>query len=236
MIQLATPHGARAYNEALLALHIRYGGDTWPLADAVGAASVASLRGVTPGTPSAGGLTFGAAGPFIHGQPARACAFDGAAGFVSVTPSPTSPTGAVTFCAWVSVTDPASATRQNILGFGTGASDRFSLQTISGTLRASYFNGTTYSTSADYSFGMHHVAITKQSGNYAPAIYVDGSIAASGVLAATMATANKLVLMARNDTIPTLFCAGTMLYASLFGATLSAADIRTLYTLGRAGQ
>lgn len=253
MISTARPHGPQAFNEFLTALHVRYGGSTWALADksgASGAGAVADIVGRVPGTPSATGLTFGSTGPAIAGEIARACAFAAASsGSVSLGDNFSfERTQAFTASAWINTS--TTGTIKVILGrTRSDAMNRGWLLDIAAanTLRFTLRNTAVGSVIARVgSTGTvtdgkwHHVAATSDgSGSTAGMfLYIDG-VADSASVTNNLGT-NTIITTAAAH-IGSIegaanFFNGTMLYPMVVPVALTAADIRTLYTLGKAGQ
>ena len=242
---LQHPHGARAYDELLRVQHVRYGGDTWALADkagGTGAGAAASLRGVNAGTVSATGVTFGAAGPTVSGDYARAAAFDGAAGHIYSAYAPITLAGAWTVSAWIKGAGNATGGAALSSSRTDGANTLFYcgnstsklyvlLRNLAGT---ALINGTSNAVVFDGTW--HHIALRGANGSVA--LYVDGvldtanfNFTPSGTFAPTITTigANK------RTSVGTYFT-GSLAYVSVIPAALTASDVKTLYTVGRYGQ
>ena len=247
MIAITRHHGIQVYGEALLSLHTRYGGDSWPLADAVGAASVASLRGATLGIPSSGGLTFGNAGPAINGDSARACAFAAASsGSVNLgNVYSFERTAPFTACAWIKTsttgtikvimgrTRADSTNRGWLLDIAAANTLRFTLRNNAvGSIIARVGSTGTVTDGA-----WHHVAaVSTGSGTTAGmTLYIDGAADSSSVIDTLGSNTIITTASAHLGSIEgsANFFNGSIAYASVIPAALVAADIRTLYNLGR---
>lgn len=236
------------YESLLRQYIVRYGGGAvWPLDDAVGATSIRELSGLYPGTKSASGVTLGATGPVICGQDARAAAFDGAAGYITSSYAPLTMAGAWTVALWINATANSSTYR---CAFGCARTDETNtlfmlastgvspykkaivfLRTSSG---AALLNAVA-STGNVYDGVWHHLAFTNNNGT--AALYIDGAkdgtnynYTPSGTYAPTISTIGALV-----RTSTTYYLPGSLAYATVIPAALSAAEILGLYNAGRYG-
>lgn len=218
------PRGAARYLQAVHSLVAQYGGDCWPLDDAPGSAVARSLTGAYPGAVSATGVTFGQQGPLCAGQYAGAAGF--AAGNISVGGVLLDPSTAFSFCSWVNCTAPAGATEQVVFASAASSAKRFTLSIASGNLRAAYNNGsTTYAKSGAISTGWNFVALSKDAGNAAPTLWING-VAQAGTTAPTFANTVDTVLSQRTDKTQGL--TGSQFAPAIFKAAIIAEVANTL--------
>lgn len=218
------PRGIGTY-ESLLLLRAN-GGACWPLDDAVGAASIRELTGVYPGIPSGSGLTLGSAGPVVNGAPGAAIAFDGVNGYINCNTIAFSPGGAFTFACWAFLVDLAPSVSETIFACSTSSGNYCAMALGGGVIRTNYYATSSNGRSGAITLGWHHLAMSKAAGVSAFNLYIDG-VAQSGTVAASVDATLRTVIGAR--TPYTNKWPGSIAYATIIPAALSAETIQTLY-------
>jgi signal peptidase I len=217
----------------------------WPLQEAGGTTAVnnGSAGTVANGTYSAGGVTFGVAGPSCGPGQSAAIRLDGASGQVWSTQVVVNPQ-VFSESIWFATTTTRGG---RLIGFSSGANgassaqfDRHMYLNNAGQVYFGVYNGGmfTLNSSASYNDGAWHLATASFSATTGMRLYVDGALAGSST-ATTLAENTTGYWRIGYDNIggwpsgPTSgWFAGSLAQASVYDRVLSAAEVTALYSAG----
>ena len=181
---------------------------------------------------------------FAAGRVGQAFRLNGTSGFIEVPDAPTLRPASLTLEAWIRVEAIGTVGVVFAKPVGGGSSDSFAVWVDNaGFLRSAMGDGTGMGPTLNGPSALtpgrwYHVAYTFQNPGLQQALYLDGTLVASGVSERSMGYDAQPVLLGRDTEsgIPSYYFNGRIDEASIYGRALSAAEIALISSVGAAGK